>query len=142
MFSSKNRVRRRCSLISRAARCWKPGPSSLQASASSWTRSRGMAAFGMPPAIPPRSPWRLARASARNLVVCSFLMRDVENAHFRHAPRGVDAVVRVPVEGAQALDWIPGKEELVVACKAMRPKDATLSGDGAPLVANGTLALV
>ena len=68
-------------------------------------------------------------------------MRDVENAHFRHAPRGVEAVVRVPVEGAQALDWIPGKEEVVVACKAMRTKDATPSTDGA-VVANGTLALV
>src|SRR4029450_1985241 len=69
-------------------------------------------------------------------------MRDVENAHFRHAPRGVDAVVRVPVEGAQALDWIPGKEELVVACKAIRPKEPSLSQDGAPVVPNGTLALV
>jgi hypothetical protein len=68
-------------------------------------------------------------------------MRDVENAHFRHAPRGVEAVVRVPVEGAQALDWIPGKEELVVACKATRAKDAPPSADG-PSAANGTLALV
>lgn len=69
-------------------------------------------------------------------------MRDVENAHFRHEQRGVDAVVRVPVEGAQALDWIPGKEELVVACKAIRPKEPSLSQDGAPVVPNGTLALV
>ncbi len=68
-------------------------------------------------------------------------MRDVENAHFLHEPRGVDAVVRVPVEGAQALDWIPGKEELVVACKAVRAKDAAPSIDGSTL-ANGTLALV
>jgi hypothetical protein len=67
-------------------------------------------------------------------------MRDVENAHFRHAPRGVDAVVRVPVEGAQALDWIPGKEELVVACRATRAEDAP--ADGTAPVANGTLALV
>jgi hypothetical protein len=72
------------------------------------------------------------------MLVC---MRDVENAHFLHAPRGVEAVVRVPIEGAQALDWIPGKEELVVACKAVRAKDAAPSTDGAP-AGGGTLALV
>ena len=42
-------------------------------------------------------------------------MRETKDAHYLHARGGLEAVVSPPVEGATALDWLPQREELVVA---------------------------
>lgn len=42
-------------------------------------------------------------------------MRDLKDAHYLHERRDIEPLIKPPIDEALVLDWVPGREELVIA---------------------------